>query len=256
MTAGIAAIVLFAGLAVGMTGIGGLLVVPALSVLGNMPLTQAVPASTLAFLFTGLAATAHLQWRARHAADARSPAPEPTLQRLTSLQLAALLGAGLGAFTLSALPTTGVHVALAILALLSGLQTLLRSAPSEDSAGRIGVAAQCAIGLAVGLGSAWSGTGGPILLLPVLMWLRTPTRNAIAMAQAIQLPIAVAATAVNFAFWQLDWRLGLTIGALLLVGWVAGIWVATRMPTRRLRQALGWLLVGIGVWYGVHILKA
>ena len=126
MTAGIAAIVLFAGLAVGMTGIGGLLLVPALTVLGDLPLTQAVPASTLAFLFTGLAATAQMQWRRRAqrvvgagaGADAGA-AEHLAAPRLLGLQLTALLGAGIGAFSLSWLPGTVVHLALACLALAS-----------------------------------------------------------------------------------------------------------------------------------------
>ena len=57
MSAAVLALVLCAGLGIGMTGIGGVLVVPGLSALEGVPLTRAVPASTLAFLFTGIVAT-------------------------------------------------------------------------------------------------------------------------------------------------------------------------------------------------------
>jgi len=257
VTPAVLAIVLFAGLAVGMTGIGGLLVVPALTALAGMPVARAVPATTLAFLFTGIAATLHLQWRRRASGGVGAVASgSPDGQGLVALQASALIGAGAGAMTLTLLPSVGVQLALALLSLLSGLQTLAGRVPPDDASRHLSVAAQVGIGFAVGIGSAWSGTGGPILLLPILMWLAMPTRSAIAMAQAVQLPIALSATAVNLWAGQLDIALGITLGALLIVGWAAGVWVATRMHTARLRQALGWLLIGIGLWYGLHNLQS
>ena len=252
MSAAVLALMLFAGLGIGMTGIGGVLVVPGLSALQDMPLTRAVPASTLAFLFTGIAATLKLQWQRRAAAG--TAAPQADRHALLALQIAALLGAGLGALTLRWLPATGMHLALALLALFSGLQTLLARAVPEHSAHLPARATLAAIGLAVGLGSAWSGTGGPILLLPALMWLAMPTRGAIAMAQAVQLPIALAATAVNGWTGQLDWALGLALGALLVLGWALGDRIAARIATLQLRRLLGGLLVVLGLWYGWHVL--
>lgn len=252
MSAAVLALMLFAGLGIGMTGIGGVLVVPGLSALQEMPLTRAVPASTLAFLFTGIAATLKLQWQ-RRAANATA-APQADRHALLALQVAALLGAALGALTLRWLPATGMHLALALLALFSGLQTLLARAVPEHSARLPARATLAAIGLAVGLGSAWSGTGGPILLLPALMWLAMPTRSAIAMAQAVQLPIALAATAVNWWTGQLDWALGLALGALLVLGWAVGDRLAARIATLQLRRLLGGLLIVLGLWYGLHVL--
>lgn len=252
MSAAVLALVLCAGLGIGMTGIGGVLVVPGLSALEGMPLTRAVPASTLAFLFTGIVATLKLQWQRRAATG--TTAPQTDRHALLVLQTAALLGAALGALTLRWLPATGMHFALALLALFSGLQTLLARAVPEHSARMPARATLAGIGLVVGLGSAWSGTGGPILLLPALMWLAMPTRGAIAMAQAVQLPIALAATAVNWWTGQLDWALGLALGALLVLGWAVGDRIAARIATVQLRRLLGALLVVLGLWYGFHVL--
>ncbi len=257
MTAGVLAIVLFAGLAVGMTGIGGLLLVPALTLVDGMPLARAVPASTFAFLFTGIAATLHLRWRRRATsivATGHGDGEGPRPQGLLLLQIGALLGAAAGALTMRWLPTTAVHLALACLSLVSGLQALVTRAPVDTAPPHWSPWAQSGIGLAIGIGSAWSGTGGPILLLPLLMWLATPTRSAILMAQAVQLPIALSATAINLTAGQLDLHLGLLLGGLLTLGWAVGVWVAARLHTARLRQALGCLLVGCGLWYAFHIL--
>jgi len=43
------------------------------------------------------------------------------------------------------------------------------------------------VGFVVGVGSALTGTGGPTLLLPLLVWLRVPMLTAVGLAQAIQL---------------------------------------------------------------------
>ena len=254
MSIAVIALTLFAGLCVGLTGIGGVLVVPGLSALEGMPLTRAVPASTLAFLFTGVIAT----WKLRAARRAAPTAGTTTAQHrhaLPALMAAALLGAALGALSLRWVSGTGMHLALAALALGSGLQSLLGRVVPESAVRRLSPLAMAGIGLAVGLGSAWSGTGGPILLLPVLMVLAMPTRAAIAMAQAVQLPIAVAATAVNWWAGQLDWALGALFGAVLVVGWLAGDRLAARMPIAQLRRLLGWLLVALGLWYGFHTLR-
>lgn len=253
MSVAIIVLVLCAGVCVGLTGIGGVAVVPGLSALADMPLTRAVPASTLAFLFTGLIAT----WRfrtARRATTAVPDAPPSARHPLLAQQAAALLGAALGALSLPWVSGTGMHLALAALSLGSGLQSLLGRAVPEDAAPRATPGMLAGIGLAVGIGSAWSGTGGPILLLPALVWLSTPTRAAIAMAQAVQLPIALAATVVNAWAGQLDWRLGTTLGAVLVAGWLVGDRLAARMPILLLRRLLGGLLVLLGLWYAFHTL--
>src|SRR5205823_13387182 len=41
------------------------------------------------------------------------------------------------------------------------------------------------------------GTGGPVLMLPLLMLLGVPLRGAIVLAQGVQLPVAVAASGVH-----------------------------------------------------------
>lgn len=253
MSLAVLALTLFAGLCIGLTGIGGVLVVPGLSALEDMPLTRAVPASTLAFMFTGVIATWKLRAARRAAPATGMAAPDP--RALPALLVMALLGAALGALSLRWVSGTGMHLALAALALGSGLQSLLGRVVPETAVRRVSPVAMAGIGLAVGLGSAWSGTGGPILLLPVLMVLALPTRAAITMAQAVQLPIALAATAVNWWSGQLDIGLGVLLGVVLVVGWLAGDRLAARVPTVQLRRVLGWLLVLLGVWYAFHTLR-
>ncbi|MET0164167.1 MAG: sulfite exporter TauE/SafE family protein [Vicinamibacterales bacterium] len=228
---------LVAGLLIGLTGIGGVLVVPALTEAAGFPLERAVAASMLGFLFTGLVGTfLHLR---RSQAEARE---------LLALCLPAAAGAFGGAAMLDALPSTAIRLFIAVLALVSGVQALAGGHAHGTKSPRAVVLAS--LGLAVGWGSAISGTGGPVMLIPLLLLLRTPLVLAVALAQAIQVPIAFAATVVNAAAGRIDWRFGLTIGALLVGGTLAGGWFAKRPAGRGLTIAVSLALIAIGLWYG------
>ena len=241
-----AALILFlAGLAVGATSIGGILVVPVMTELAAVPIQAAIAASSCAFLFTGVAAVGLQAMTAR---TARSDAPLPI-----RLYLAALGGAAIGALTLAWLPSVMMRGVIAALALLSGLMTLYGTAPAAPADARaqpLPAAWTLAMGLAVGCASAWSGTGGPLVLLPILMLARAPTLASIEMAQGIQLPIAAAATTVNIVNGALNLQLGLLLGGLLLAGWGIGRKLSRRLPVAVLRRLVACGITTVGLWYG------
>jgi uncharacterized membrane protein YfcA len=225
--------VLLAGLAIGATSIGGVLVVPVLGTLAQVDPGRAVAAASLGFAFTGAAAW----WL-----TPRQPAGGSW-----ALGGSALLGAALGAFTLAWLPAGGVRLAVGLIALGSGLYALFGRERSRTHP--LPAPALVLLGLAVGCLSAWSGTGGPVVLLPLLALLGVPATLGVDAAQRVQLPVALAATAVNFAAGRLDIVLGLGIGVLVLAGWFAGRRLAQRLPVPRLRQAVALALIATGLAY-------
>ncbi|HJS38856.1 MAG TPA: sulfite exporter TauE/SafE family protein, partial [Burkholderiales bacterium] len=162
-------------------------------------------------------------------------------------------GAVLGAATLDRLPETGVRLFVAALALASGLHALAsRHAPG----GRIPGAAMLALlGLLVGYGSAISGTGGPVMLIPILLALRTPVSAAIALGVTAGMPITLAASAVYVAEGQIDLPLALTLAALLIAGTWAGARLSSRLSGRALTVTVAWTLVGVGLWFGYASLR-
>lgn len=242
-----ALLVVLAGLAVGATSIGGILVVPALTSVAGVPVHTAIAAANFSFLFTGAAAIA-----------LQRAAPRGTLPPLGALYIGSLAGAALGALTLQWLPTSLIRMAVALLAILSGGMALApagqTAAPSAGH-GWMRAPTMFALGATVGCGSAWSGTGGPVLLLPILIFVRVPTALAITMAQGIQMPIAGAASTVNLLSGQLDLRIGLILGALMMLGWGTGLVLARRMPTTALRRMLAFGLVAVGLGYGWQTLQ-
>ena len=225
--------VLLAGLAIGATSIGGVLVVPVLGTLAQVDPGRAVAAASLGFAFTGAAAW----WL-----TPRQPAGGSW-----ALGGSALVGAALGAFTLAWLPAGGVRLAVGLIALGSGLYALFGRERSR--AHPLPALALVLLGLVVGCLSAWSGTGGPVVLLPLLALLGVPATLGVDAAQRVQLPVALAATAVNFAAGRLDIALGLGIGVLVLAGWLAGRRLAQRLPVPRLRQTVALALIATGLAY-------
>lgn len=236
-----ALLVLLGGVAIGATSIGGVVVVPALSGLGGVATERAVAAASFGFAFAGVAAFLVRQPPAPATACTGDPAP--------TFGWTAVLGAGggaaLGAATLAWLPARAVALVVALLAIGSGLHALLGGGGARQRLP--GPVALALLGLVVGALSAWSGTGGPVVLLPLLALLGWPAIQAVEAAQRVQLPVAAAATLVNLAAGRLDAWLGAAIGALLLAGWAFGRHLARRMSVQRLRQAVALALIATGV---------
>ena len=227
-----AALILLCGVAIGATSIGGVRVVPILTAVVDVPARQAVAAASFAFAFTGAAAFV---------------ARRPEAPRGFALDASALVGAALGALTLAWIPAEGVRWTVGVLAVASGLWALLGRV--RGVAHELGAPALAALGVGVGCLSAWSGTGGPVVLLPLAALLGWNGPGAVQAAQRIQLPVALAASAVHLAAGRLDIGLGCAVGIVVLVGWAAGGWLSRRMPVRRLQQAVALALVAAGLCY-------
>ena len=103
-----------------------------------------------------------------------------------------------------------------------------------------------AVGGGTGFLSALTGTGGPLVLVPILVALDVPILASIGLAQAIQLPVAAAATGGYWLLGALVLPLGLALGAGIGLGTWIGARVAHRLPTATLRRAVAALLVIVG----------
>jgi hypothetical protein len=137
---------------------------------------------------------------------------------------------------------------IALLAAISGVHTLFFHRRTEAScAHSISNPALALAGAVTGFASALTGTGGPLVLVPILLWLGSPVLTAIGLSQAIQLPVSLAATAGNLYHGNLDLRLG----GLLAVGMPLGIWLGSKLaralPRETLQRTVSLLLIAAGV---------
>ena len=64
-----------------------------------------------------------------------------------------------------------------------------------------------------------SGTGGPLVLVPILIAIKLPVLTAVGLSQVIQIPVAVASTFGNILYGELDFVLAVEYSpASLTVG--------------------------------------
>jgi uncharacterized membrane protein YfcA len=227
------AIGLGAGWLVGAVGVGGVLLVPALVLLGGLDVEAATPIASLSFLFTGAAGTVTYALNRR-------------LQRpiVLWLSVGAVPGAVAGAATNIALSSRLITVAVALV-LVAGALRAFRRRPATQNGGSVtlNASAYVTIGAGVGFGSALTGTGGPVLLIPVLMLAGGAAVAAVAASQPIQIPIAIAATAGFLALGEIDWPLGIGLGLAQGIGAIAGARFSHQAPARTLRRLVSLALV-------------
>lgn len=228
------------GVLVGMVGVGGVLLPPGLVALGDLTANQATATSTWAFMFTGVVGTVVYSWR--------GVVPWGMLARLA---VGVVPAAFLGAIVNASLPASVVLLVLAAITLFVGVQQLRPGAVRETRKG-LGTATLIAVGGAVGFGSALTGTGGPVLLVPTLLMLGIAPLRAVAVSQAIQLPVVMAGSAGYLQTALVDVRLGTAIGCLAALGVVAGAVVATRVPADGLRRIVAFACIAAGLFLAVR----
>ena len=226
---------LVVGFLIGTSGVGGVLLAPWLALAGGMSVQQAMALSMIAFMGPGLISL----WRTLQ--RIRSEGPEAhVLPGAGRLILGALPGALVGAALLRWLPNQWALWILAGVVLVTALR-LLRDAASEAPRpapqGSITlqtrqVSVGWPSGFGVGLCSALTVTGGPLVLIPLMLWRGAQLQQGISMGQMILVPIAVGATLSNLTSGPLPWLPGLAMALLMVPSTGLGLWLAPRVPRR------------------------
>lgn len=224
------------GVLIGLAGVGGVLLPPTLVAVGNMDGHEASATSMWALLFTGTIGTV---------ACARS--------RLVPWGMLARLAVGtvpmafVGARANALLPAPAVLLGLGVLTLAVGIYQLLprpeRTAPRQFGSGLLVL-----IGAGVGFGSAVTGTGGPVLLVPALLALGIAPLTAVAVSQAAQLLVVVPASAGYLMAGAADLRVGTLLGTVAAGGALIGVRFAIRVSADRLRGIVALICVAAGAF--------
>lgn len=228
---------LLTGTLIGTVGIGGILLAPFLSYLLAIDLHLAMAVSSWSFLFTGIGGTVtyaikgSIPWR-----------------MACWLSGGIIPAAVLGARTNSSLTTTALTIILALLITFSGVNALRKQFRSTNTAHELSPLILLLIGFGVGFGSALTGTGGPVLLVPILIFLHIEPLAAIGVSQVVQLPIAVSASIGFGLYGQIDFRLGTIVGIIQTAAVLGGAWLAHHMSADWLRKVVAFALVCAGIF--------
>jgi uncharacterized protein len=240
----IALLGLASGLMIGCIGIGGVILVPALVFLAGIPIEVSIPAAMLAYILSGAVATAvfahhkSIRWR-----------------------MAAWLCAGAiptsfaGAWAISVVNPRLLEAGLGLLTAISGLAALQMQNVTDAQERTVSDAVLLIVGVLTGFLSSVSGTGGPLVLVPILIAMSVPVLTAVGLSQAIQLPVAIAATVGNMLYGQLDLALGGVLAASLTVGSWYGAKLAHVVPRLILRRIVSWVLVTVGAFILVNVAR-
>lgn len=218
-----------------MIGIGGVLLSPMLTFFLGIDLHVAMASSSMSFLLTGVVGTLSY-------AKKGSISWEMVLWLSIGIVPSTILGARVNTL----LSTEILVIVLAVLIIFSGVNVLGKKPASESQGASLSKGWIIFIGALVGFGSALTGTGGPVLLVPILVTMNYPALAAIGVSQAAQLPIAVFAIIGFGLFGGLDIRLGITLGVVQAVGVVLGAKLAHEISAVRLRQIVAVALIGVG----------
>jgi uncharacterized protein len=235
LAAAIAATGIVLGIAIGAVGIGGVLLVPFLTLTLGIDVKRAIAAALLSYIPSCILAVV------LYARRGSIPWREAQL-----LCLAALPTAWFGARAAQYAPATVLEAAIGVLLLIGGFYALL---PAKVGIQQRRLTSATLIGLGGGTGfvSALTGAGGAFVLLPVLLLLNTPVLPAIGMGQAIALPIAGLASVANVVAGIVDPWLAAGLAVTLTLGIAIGTPIAHALPQRLLRRLLGSAVALAGV---------
>jgi len=152
-----------------------------------------------------------------------------------------------GAKANAVLETNLLTVILAALIACSGFHAWLNPQHSADGSFHITPVCYTVIGLVVGFGSALTGTGGPVLLIPILMFLNVPALVAIGMSQVVQLPLAIFASIGFIMYGHIDLTMGTMLGLIQAGGVLIGSQISHYISADKLRRTVAFALIGVGL---------
>ena len=236
---------LLAGLLIGAAGIGGVILVPLLVYFAGVDIHTSIAAAVAAFSVSGIVGTVVYSQRG-------------TIQWIDfmSISIGAVPGAFIGAYALPKINGQLLTFFIAIALLVSAVRQI-RSNKMVDvdrPFREVSKHQMALVGLVTGFFSVLSGTGGPLVLLPLLTWLSVPLVMAIGLSQAIQLPIAIFATVGNEANNLVNWDLALFLAIGLAIGSFIGAKLSKRLPVEHIRALVAFLLFGSGAYMIIALL--
>ena len=241
------AVALGVGFLCGCCGIGGFLLIPALAYAVGMDIHTAMGTALFSFIFTGFSSI----WLYQRHGSIDWPVS-------LVLCLGALPSGFLGAMHKSLLSAPFLNLILAAIIIFAGCNSIrpvgrsLQLPMPRGKKARLSVLVL--IGAAVGYLAGLTGAGGPVLSIPVLMLLGFAPLAAVGASYAVQVAGAVSGSVGNAMYGALDLHTGLWVSVIQIAGVGAGVYVAHRLPTARLRLFLAVLCIVAGTYMAAEAL--
>ena len=231
------------GLLVGLTGVGGILIPPALILLSGLEPHEAMGTALASFLPLGLAGTfmyrrlGHVDW---------SQAVPYMLGGLAALP---------GAMINARINASPLVVLLASIILFAGV-CVLRPPRAGGSTFWQGRAGYFFIGAATAFLAGMTGAGGPVLSIPWMIAAGVSPMTAVGLAMPYQVVTALFGTVGNIQGGHVDFELLPALCVFETAGFALGVGLARRTPTATLRTLIGGICCLLGLLLLVRELSA
>jgi uncharacterized membrane protein YfcA len=237
------------GVLIGAVSIGGILLIPALNLLGGLVIQKAMATALFTFIFTGAAGT--WLFARRGSIDWKVAVP---------VCLGAAPFGFLGAWANSRFDGTALSLLLSSVIAFAGIYTLFGHNPARQApfAQRPGIrqALLAGIGAVAGFGSGLTGVGGPALSVPIMVLFGFSPLVAIGASQVLQILASVSGTVGNLQYGSIDLRLAGVVTVFEILGVIVGVGIAHAVNPRSLRRFVGVLCVVAGTALTVRALAS
>lgn len=227
------------GALIGAVGIGGVLLIPALTAFAALPIQTAMATALFTFTFTGIVGTAMFQRRG----SIDWVVTRPVL-------FSAVIFAFVGAWVNSIARPMTLALVLAGIIIFAGVYTLFTWQGMRQAAFRDDARGQrlllVAVGGIAGFGSGLTGVGGPALSVPLMVMFGFPALVSIGASQVLQIVAAISGTLGNLRFGSIDFGVAAVVTLIELAGVIVGVRLAHAVDAGVLRKAVAVLCLVVG----------
>lgn len=232
-------IALGVGALIGAVGIGGVLLIPALTAFAALPIQTAMATALFTFTFTGIVGT--LMFQRRGSIDWSVTRP---------VLFSAVIFAFFGAWMNSIARPTALALILAGIIILAGAYTLFTWRGMRKPAFHDNRRAQrillVAVGAITGFGSGLTGVGGPALSVPLMVLFGFPALVSIGASQVIQIVAAISGTLGNLNYGSIDFGIAAAVTLFEMAGVLVGVRMAHAVDPALLRKSVAVLCLVVG----------
>jgi len=205
-----------------------------LALFAGLTIHQAAATSLFSFLFTGILGT--WLYQRRGSIDWRISLP---------VCAAALVFGFLGAALAAVIDARPLAIIIALIIVAAGVYVLFPVKP-RDGRGSGETWLLAGVGAVSGFGSGFSGAGGPLFSVPLMVILRYAPLTAVATSQVLQIVAATSGSIENLRHGFIDFRIALVVTVFELIGVAAGVRLAHIASALFLRRLAGALCVIAG----------
>ena len=163
--------------------------------------------------------------------------------------IGAIIFSYLGAMASKAVSETALMRVIAVLIIFAGVYVFLpggKQPPTRVNNDRLLLL--IVIGAASGFGSGFSGAGGPLFSVPLMVVTGFAPLLAIGTSQVLQIVSAASGSLVNLSAGDIQWSLVTVITGGELVGVFAGVKLAHSVSANTLKRGAGLICLAVGTW--------